>query len=251
MSTKTRSRAKKTHKRDDEVETNGAETSEEHQPKAKKAKKDTKEKKAKKQPAKTKAADKGDADGEETKKKTTKAKAKAKPKAKQGKGKAVKADVDSDGAGAAAGGEAGQKITKPRFKLEPFNNDRGISLAYSILYVTDAEKSLQWYKDVYGFEVREQHGAEWVAMHCGNTALALHTVKGKTAGATKKLKPGQAGPGFFVPDLDEFHKNALEHGAVVLEPPTKQPWGGYKAEYADPDGIPQSVVEVKPDHKWE
>ena len=80
----------------------------------------------------------------------------------------------------------------------------------------------------------------------GNTALALHAVesKKKAAASSKDARPGtlvfpdaknlicsqpgQAGPGFFVPDIESFHKRALENGAVCLEEPKKEPWGGVK-----------------------
>jgi len=197
----------------------------------------------------------GAAEEQPTKKaKTGKAKT-AKPKATKGKKESKAKDKgkqgDADGETKETAAEGGPEMVKPRFKLDLFKNSKGISLAFSIVYVSDPKRSLEFYQNVFGFELRERHGDEWIALHAGNTALALHKVPAGKKLAGKGLIAGQAGPGFFVPDLEAFHKVAVENGAKVLEPPTKQPWGGFKAEYADPDGIPSSVVEVKPDQKFE
>jgi len=184
--------------------------------------------------AKPKTSTKGKGEG--------KAEAKAKGK---GKGKS-KAKDQSEGKEGGDGGSHDHE--KPKFPIVLFKNALGYSMAYNVLYVSNMKKSIEFYTKVYGFELREGNGDQpWAALHTGNTALALHAVesKKKAAASSKDARPGQAGPGFFVPDIAAFHKRAIENGAVCLEEPKQEPWGGVKALYADPDGIIQSIVEVK------
>lgn len=68
-----------------------------------------------------------------------------------------------------------------------------------------------------------------------------------TAGAIKLAVvvpgPGQAaitgrhtGIGFEVGDLAAEHARLLASGVHFTMPPTRQPWGGFMAMFADPDG---------------
>jgi predicted enzyme related to lactoylglutathione lyase len=131
---------------------------------------------------------------------------------------------------------------------------------------TDPERSIKFYEDVFGFELRIKHGKWWSELSAGNTTLALHWVdnsaaKGEEGGAAASAaaskdgpassseKPSQAGvasPSFFVEDLDAFHSRVQSiPGLTVVKAPSKQPWGGAQASYKDPDGLTLSVTELK------
>jgi len=129
-------------------------------------------------------------------------------------------------------------------------NESGVALGYSILFVRDVEKSKKFYQDFLGAKVRypEHASAEWTELDFGTTALALHKTPeasggGGGAAAPFAFAPGIGGPGFFVKSLDHLHKKATELGVTVQNPPKREPWGGYKADYLDLDNIPISVVE--------
>jgi len=126
-------------------------------------------------------------------------------------------------------------------------NGRGIALAYSIVYVSDMEKSIKWYSDTFGFELNGPvQGGMWAQFKTGTTTLALHKVTGPSPPAPVKEKqpePGQGKPSLFIPNLDTFHASAVAKGVRVHQPPTVQPWGGKQAAYLDPDNLVVSVVE--------
>ena len=42
--------------------------------------------------------------------------------------------------------------------------------------------------------------------------------------------------GFSVTDLEVEHARLSQEGVVFSMPPTRQPWGGFMALLADPDG---------------
>jgi len=140
--------------------------------------------------------------------------------------------------------EAAEKDWISKTPLKP--NKNGIALAYSIIYVSDMEKSVKWYSDTFGFELLGPvEGGMWAQFKTGTTSLALHKVSGAVPAAPAKDAhgPGQGAPSLFIPNLDAFHTAAVAKGVRVHSPPTVQPWGGKQASYLDPDNLAVSVVE--------
>jgi len=138
-------------------------------------------------------------------------------------------------------------------KAEAFSNNlkrnaNGVSLAYTIAYVSDMPASIAWYESLFGWKVHCNMGNVWVEFHTGNTTFALHHVAKDAhahANASCDKKAGASSLGWAVTDLNAFHERAQQLGVRVISPPTKQPWGGWQASYADPDGNVQSVTEIK------
>jgi len=127
--------------------------------------------------------------------------------------------------------------------LKLFQNELGYALGYAIVCVSDMEKSVQWYQDLFGFPLRGAFGKNWTEFDTGNTALSLHLA------STEKKQPEDAVPGsattcFFVRDVEAFHKRAVQKGVRVISEPVHEPWGGSKADYADPDGLVFSIVSM-------
>jgi len=136
-------------------------------------------------------------------------------------------------------------------KLNLFTTPTGACLSYVIIYTSDMKRSVNFYRDVYGFQIRgkdkDKIDDHWTELDAGHTAIAIH--KGTSAFTGPKMTAdtvsqwGQAQPSFFVPDLAAFEKVILKHGGTIISPITAEPWGGKKAVYADPEGIANSVVE--------
>ena len=56
------------------------------------------------------------------------------------------------------------------------------------------------------------------------------------------------GIGFTVADLDAAHADLAARGVTFTRPPTREPWGGYMAIFADPDGHTYYLDQVDADH---
>jgi uncharacterized glyoxalase superfamily protein PhnB len=46
-----------------------------------------------------------------------------------------------------------------------------------------------------------------------------------------------------VPDLDAALARLLAHGATVVYPPVRTPWGDYNARVQDPDGLQVTLFQ--------
>jgi lactoylglutathione lyase len=120
------------------------------------------------------------------------------------------------------------------------------TLGYSIVFVSDMDRSVKFYRDLLGFALRFQ-SPEWTEFETGGTTLALHITERDPAGETPTTSspPGRCQLGIQVDDLDEFHNRATQQGVLCLAPPAVQDFGGTLAKYADPDGLPFSVSQSR------
>ena len=108
-------------------------------------------------------------------------------------------------------------------------------MEYRIGYVTvgvgDLERSIAFYRDVLGFSLMysapEFH---YAAFDVGGTRFAI------AAGADESFTARHTGIGLMVADVDAAYSQLSGKGVEFTMPPSKQPWGGYMAMFADPDG---------------
>ena len=49
---------------------------------------------------------------------------------------------------------------------------------------------------------------------------------------------------FQVPDLQAAMERMLAHGATLVHPPVKTPWGDYNVRLQDPDGMQITLFQV-------
>lgn len=56
--------------------------------------------------------------------------------------------------------------------------------------------------------------------------------------------------GFGVDDVDLFHASATAAGVRCVQPPKMQDFGAKMAVYADPDGLPVSIVGAVEPPRW-
>ena len=121
-----------------------------------------------------------------------------------------------------------------------------LKLQLVIIYCSDMQRSVAFYRDQLGFPVKFE-SPEWTEFHCGSTTLALHIAK--PSGGVKwrqgKAEAGQARPAFEVLDLEKFYQEKKAGGVEFSLPPTMQEFGAKLAVLVDPDGLPVSVIEEK------
>ncbi len=115
---------------------------------------------------------------------------------------------------------------------------------YTIVFVSDMKRSIQFYRDTLGLPLKFE-SPDWTEFATEGTTLALHG-GAKPAGhsAPDHMPAGSCHPGFQVEDIEPFHQTMLARGARCIQPPKMQDFGGKLAMYADPDGLPISISEM-------
>ncbi|WP_126971214.1 VOC family protein [Gynurincola endophyticus] len=124
-----------------------------------------------------------------------------------------------------------------------------IKFGYTILYVNDVEKMVDFYERTFGFQRKfvtpENDYGEIIT---GETTLsfASHTL-GKSNFTTDYIKsePGEK-PfgfelGFTTDDVESLVKTAIENGGVLVAAAKQKPWGQTVAYIRDPEGF---LVEI-------
>jgi lactoylglutathione lyase len=115
-------------------------------------------------------------------------------------------------------------------------------LRYVILFVSDMERSVTFYRDVLGWPLKCQ-SPERTELATEGTTLALHYAsKPSGAPAVQGEIAGRCQLGLWVDDVEAFHQDMVARGTLCIQPPTEDAFGGKVAVYADPDGLPFSVV---------
>ena len=124
-----------------------------------------------------------------------------------------------------------------------------IKFAYTILYVQDVTKSVEFYEKAFGF-VRKfvSPGNDYGELLAGETTLSFaSTVLAKsnlTDGFTESSltnKPFGIEIGFSTDKVEESVATAIHAGATIVENPKTKPWGQTVAYLRDPDGF---LIEI-------
>lgn len=120
-----------------------------------------------------------------------------------------------------------------------------VKLGYTILYVNDVEKSMEFYEQSFGFErkfiVPEKSYGELLT---GETTLsfavkelAYSNLKNGFLESSLSEKPFGIELGLVTDDVEGTVKNAIRHGATLVEEPVLKPWGQTVAYIRDIDGF--------------
>jgi lactoylglutathione lyase len=118
-------------------------------------------------------------------------------------------------------------------------------LAYAILFVSDLERSIAFFRDVIGLPYRfatesyaefETEGAKFALF--GRDRLPELLGREVPSGV---VPWPQGEVAFFVDDPDAEHERLARAGVTIVAPPTDRPWGERTLHVADPDG---NVVEL-------
>jgi len=123
-----------------------------------------------------------------------------------------------------------------------------ISLQHSYIAFDDAEAALTFYRDVIGFEVRNDvdmgGGMRWitVAPAGSDVEIVLTPVGAGESDADRETladllaKGVLAGAVFATDDLDADFARIEASGADIVQEPMDQPWGVRDAAFRDPAG---------------
>jgi lactoylglutathione lyase len=113
------------------------------------------------------------------------------------------------------------------------------------IYVKDQQKALEFYRDVLGFEVRQDQpmgpNARWieVAPRGAQTRLVPFTPPGQES------RIGTfSGVVYACEDIEGTCKTLTEKGVEFKQKPEKQPWGGTMAQFYDLDRNTFVLVEM-------
>jgi len=118
-------------------------------------------------------------------------------------------------------------------------------LTYAIVFVSDMNRSVEFYRDVLGLTLKFQT-PHWTEFNVESATLALHAAEAPAATRDNpdKTPPGRCRPGLSVPDLNDFHRRMIDGHVTCVQPP-KENFGTKIAQYLDPDGLPISVSEQR------
>ncbi|MBI2820215.1 MAG: VOC family protein [Acidobacteria bacterium] len=117
-------------------------------------------------------------------------------------------------------------------------------LNYVIVYTSDMQRSIAFYRDQLGFPVKME-SPDWTEFHTGATTLALHHGNPceRPRLAHSETQAGEAHLGIEVLDIDKFYEEKKAKGVQFTLPPTLQKFGRKLSVFVDPDGLPISVTE--------
>ncbi|GAA6769214.1 VOC family protein [Flavobacterium sp. CGRL1] len=120
-----------------------------------------------------------------------------------------------------------------------------VKFGYTILYVEDVEKSIEFYENVFEFERKFiSPDNDYGELNTGETTISF---------ASKKLggqnledgflessledKPFAIELAFITDDVGHLVQKATSFGAVLVSEPKKKPWGQVVAYVRDTDGF--------------
>jgi len=124
-----------------------------------------------------------------------------------------------------------------------------IKFAYTILYVKNVDKAVDFYENAFGFTKKfvtpEGDYAEIVS---GETTISFATTTLANSNLTEGFiesnlnnKPFGIEIGFTTDDVEATVKSAVEAGAVIVENPKTKPWGQVVSYIRDLDGF---LIEI-------
>jgi lactoylglutathione lyase len=124
-----------------------------------------------------------------------------------------------------------------------------VKFAYTILYVKDVEKSIDFYEKAFGF-VRKfiTPDNDYGELLVGETTLSFASITLANTNLSDGFvesnltnKPFGIEIGFTSENVEEVIKSALSAGGTLLENPKTKPWGQVVAYVRDIDGF---LIEI-------
>ena len=124
-----------------------------------------------------------------------------------------------------------------------------IKFAYTILYVTDVEKTIAFYEKAFGFSKKFiTPDTSYGELLVGETTLSFASISlansnFKDGFIESKLsnKPFGIEIGFTTKNVEETINSVLNAGGSILEKPKTKPWGQVVAYVRDIDGF---LIEI-------
>jgi catechol 2,3-dioxygenase-like lactoylglutathione lyase family enzyme len=120
--------------------------------------------------------------------------------------------------------------------------------AFPIVYVTDVDRSAEFYIAAFGFEVGfrwpDEGPAEFVQLSLGEQALGLSAAAGEPLHGLPMTADGPTRFELciYTDDTDKAAERLRELGARELKAPEDMPWRERLCYFADPDGNPLHIT---------
>ena len=117
------------------------------------------------------------------------------------------------------------------------------------LFVKDMATMIRFYRDVLGFEIKEEENTDNVYLVKDGTLFLLYgrkdfeTLTGKRYEYLKGIN-AHSEMALYVDSfsqVDEEYQKAIDNGATSLLEPTTEPWGQRTCFIADPEG---NIIEI-------
>lgn len=117
------------------------------------------------------------------------------------------------------------------------------------LFVKDMSTMIRFYRDVLGFEIKEEENTDNVYLVKDGTLFLLYgrndfeTLTGKLYEYLKGIN-AHSEMALYVDSfsqVDEEYQKAIDNGATSLLEPTTEPWGQRTCFIADPEG---NIIEI-------
>lgn len=120
-----------------------------------------------------------------------------------------------------------------------------VRFGYTILYVSDVKKSIEFYEKAFGFERKfispENDYGEIISgettISFASKELAKTNLKDGFIESTLTEKPFAIELGFITDNVEQTIEQAENSGATIIEPPKQKPWGQTVAYVRDIDGF--------------
>jgi methylmalonyl-CoA/ethylmalonyl-CoA epimerase len=118
------------------------------------------------------------------------------------------------------------------------------------LTTSDYEHLVKFYCDGLGVEpaaIWNNDGGRALMLELGSATLELFDER--QAEVIDQLEAGERVSGqvrlaLRVPDLEAAMKRLLDHGATLVHPPVKTPWGDHNVRIQDPDGMQVTLFQA-------
>lgn len=124
-----------------------------------------------------------------------------------------------------------------------------VKFGYTILYVQEVEKAIEFYENAFGFSRKfitpDQDYGELITgettISFASKTLASQNLSEGFQESSLETKPFAIELGFITDDVGELVQKATSFGAVLVSEPKKKPWGQVVAYVRDPEGF---LIEI-------
>jgi catechol 2,3-dioxygenase-like lactoylglutathione lyase family enzyme len=134
---------------------------------------------------------------------------------------------------------------RPGFEIQP-DTGNPMQLGYTILYVENVQRSLDFYEAAFGLQTKFLHDSgDYGELNTGSTTLAFSSHQLIRQLGKKPSKSDAHSPCFEIAlvttDVAAAVQKAVAAGAELIQQPQDMPWGQTIAYVADQDGV---LVEI-------